>query len=234
MAEPKESKKEKSSGGCVSKLLVLILLAAGAGLGAAVFFVIQPQDLTDLGGYAPAAQAMPERDMKVVLKNSIDRGYPIVLSEAEINHWLARTLVAKQGGFLEGKITLDHVWVRLEAGRAEIIMERNILGKPLTVSMYVQIERMIAPGGTSTEIRLHGGPFIADAPLPPKGGRFGKLVVPQGFLLLVMPAYEKLVALFPEEIELGIRQMEQIKMEKGRLVLNPRETTTVPGTSKTF
>lgn len=231
MAEPKQP---KSSGGCLSKLLILPLLAAAIGLGTAVFFVVQPQDLTDLGGYGPTAKAAPVRDMKVVLKNAIDRGYPLNLSEAEINQWLGHTLVTRQGGFLEGKVTLERIWVRLEEGRAEVIMERNLLGQPFTVSMYLQVERMEGPKGPMTEIRLHGGPYHPDFPDPPEGGRFGKLVVPQGFLLLVMPAYEKLAALFPEEIELGLREMSRIKIEKGHVVLDPRETTGQQGMPKIF
>ncbi len=231
MAEPK---KPSSGGGCISKLLFLILLAAAAGLGAAVFFVSQPQDLTDLGGYGPGMKTAPEREMKVVLKTAIDRSYPVTLTEAEINQWLARTLATKQGGLFEGKFTLDRVWVRLEDGRAEVIMARSLLGKPFTVSMYLQAERMEGPKGTRTEIRLHGGPYHKDLPDPPQGGRFGKLVVPQGFLLLVMPAYEKLAAQFAGEIELGFRDMARIKFEKGRLVLDPREPLGQEGMPKTF
>ena len=232
MAEPKKS---KSGGGCLSKLLFLILLVPCIGLGTAVFYAVQPQDLTDLGGYGPAA-AKPgtEREMKAVLKNAINRSYPLTLSETEINQWLARTLVAKQGGFLEGKVTLKRVWVRLEDGRAEVVMERDFLGKPFTVSMYLQVARMEGPKGTITEIERHGGPYHKDFPNPPQGGRFGKLVVPQGFLLLIMPAYEKLAAAFPEEIELAFREMARITIENDRLVLDPREPMGQQGMPKVF
>ena len=232
MAEPKTP---KSGGGCLSKLLFLILLVAAGALGSAIFFVIQPQDLTDLGGYGPAvAKPGTEREMKLVLKNAITRGYPVTLSETEINQWLARTLVSKQGGFLEGKVTLDHVWVRLEDGRAEVVMERHFLGAPFTVSMYLQVARMEGPKGTNTEIQLHGGPYHENFPDPPRGGRFGRLVVPQGFLLLVMPAYEKLAAVFPEEIELAFREMARIRIENDRLVLDPREPMGEQGMPKVF
>ena len=232
MAEPKKS---KSGGGCLSKLLFLILLLPCIGLGAAVFYAVQPQNLTDLGGYGPAA-AKPggEREMKAVLKNAINRSYPLTLSETEINQWLARTLVAEQGGFLKGKITLKRVWVRLEDGRAEVVMERDFLGKPFTVSMYLQVARMEGPKGTITEIERHGGPYHKDFPNPPQGGRFGKLVVPQGFLLLIMPAYEKLAAAFPEEIELAFREMARITIENDRLVLDPRQPMGQQGMPKIF
>lgn len=229
-----DSTQSTSGGGCFSKLIFLILLVAAGGLGAAIFAVVDPQDLSDLRSPAPTAKAVPVREMKVVLKNSIDRGYPLTLQEAEINQWLARTLTTKQGGFLEGKVTFDRVWVRLEEGLAEVIMERHFLGKPFTVSMYLQVERREGPQGTFTEIQMHGGPYHADFPKPPRGGRFGNLVVPQGFLILVMPAFEKLAAVFPEEIELGLREMSRITLEKGHVVLDPREPLGQQGMPQTF
>ncbi len=227
MGEPTKS---KSGGGCFSKLLMLILLAAAFGLGAAIFHAIKPQDLTDLAVTKP----LPERDLKVVLQNSIDRGYELTLSEAELNQWLARTLVAKQGGFLEGKVTFDRVWVRLEDGRAEVIMAREFLGKPFTVSMYLQVEQVEDLKGPLLNITPSGGPYHKDFPHPPRGGRFGKLVVPMGFLYLVMPAYEKLPALFSDEIDLAFTKMSRIRIDKGKLVLDPREPLGHEGMPGTF
>ena len=235
MAESKPSKKEKAtSGGCFSKLLVLILLAAGAGLGAAVFFVVQPQNLSDLGGYGPSMKAVPERDLKEVLKNSIDRGYSIVLSETEINRWLAQALVMKQGGFLGDQIKLERFWVRLEEGRAELIIERSIMGNPFTTSMYMQIAKQQGARETITNYNPAGGSFISGYPIPQKGGRLGQLVVPQGFLYLVLPSYEKIAALFAPETDLAFKKMQQVTFKKGQLVLDPREKTGPAGPSTTF
>lgn len=229
-----DSSKPKSGGGCLKLLSVLVVLAGVAGLGAAMFFIAQPQDLTDIGGYDPAAKTAPLRDMKAVLKNSLDRGYPVTLTETEINQWLGRTLQTKQGGLLAGQISLERLWVRLEDGRAEIIMERKLMGMPFTVSMFVRIEQLQGLKGVETQVHLDGGPYHANVPKPPQGGRFGKLVVPQGFLLLVRPAYEKLPALFQDEIHLGFEQMARIRMEKNRLVLDPREPSDVSGLPQTF
>jgi hypothetical protein len=229
-----DSTRARSGGGCFSKLLMLILLAAAGGLGSAIYFALQPQDLSDLANPGAAVSAGPNRDLKAVLQSAIDRGYKLTLSEAEINQWLERTLVTKQGGFLEGKVTLDRVWVRLEEGRAEVIMARKFLGKPFTVSMFLQVERIEGLQGTATEIQLHGGPFHPDVPNPPRGGRFGKLVIPQGFLILVMPAYEKLAALFSEEIRLAFREMARIRLEKGAIALDPREPLGDQGMPKPF
>jgi hypothetical protein len=222
MADPAQ---RKSGGGCFSKLVFLIMMFGAAGLGWALFLISLPQDLSDLTKGAGAAPA--GREMKVVLKNAIDRGYPVTLTEAEINNWLGRTLTMKQAGLLESKASLDRVWVRLEDGVAEVIMARKFMGKPFTFSMFLQVEQLQGPKGVNTEVKLHGGPFHPDVPNPPRGGRFGQLVVPQGFLLLVMPAYQKLTALFPEEINLGFEEMSRIKIEKGRLVLDPRAASSI-------
>ena len=228
------SNTSKSGIGCFSKLILLVLLLAAAGLATAIYSAIQPQDLSDLSSPPAAENPAAPRDLKLVLKNAVERGYPVTLKESELNQWLGHTLVAKQGGFLEGKVTFERVWVRLEEGRAEIIMERKFLGKPFTVSMYLQIERLEGPQGAFTEIEMHGGPYHADFPKPPRGGRFGKLVVPQGFLILVLPAYEKLAAQFTEETELGLREMSRIRIEKDSIVLDPREPLGQQGMPQTF
>jgi len=219
MAEPT---KQKSGGGCFVKSFFLLLLAATCGLGTAVYCIAQPQDMSDIDGYGPLAKAVPERDMQEVLQNSIKRGYPLTLTELEINQWLGRKLVVKQGGLLAGLVTLERVWVRLTDGQAEVVMERRILKKSFTTSIFVQIEQSEGPRGIGTEVLLHGGPYHEILPHPTRGGRFGKLVVPQGFLLLVLPAYQKLAVVFTEEIHLGFEEMSRITIEKKRLILNPQ------------
>ena len=185
--------------------------------------MVQPQDLTDIGGYGASSRTVPARDMKTVLQSALDRGYPLTLSETEINEWLGRTLIAKQGGLLAPKVSLNRVWVRLEDGRAEVVMERQIMGKPFTVSMYLKIDQTDGPKGLQTEVLLHGGSYHASLPKPFVGGRFGQLAVPQGFLKLVLPSYQKLADCFRDEIRLAFEEMARIKIEKGRLVLNPRD-----------
>lgn len=218
-----ESNPPKTGGGCLSKLLLLALLLVAGALGTAIYYVTQPQDLTDLGGYQPGGKTAQGRDLKAVLKSSIERGYPLTLSETDINNWLGNTLIPKQDGLLGTEAKFDRVWVRLQEGQAEIIMARTLMGKSFTVSMYVQLEEMEDDKGKLLDVRPHGGPYHPDFPHPPQGGRFGKLVVPQGFLHLVLPAYRKLAEAFPEEIELAFTKMHRIRIEKGQMILDPRE-----------
>jgi hypothetical protein len=227
-----ELKPSNPGGGCLSRIVFLVLVALIAALGYAVYLVSQPQDLSDLKRTDPASPV--GRDLKVVLQNALDRGYPLTLSQAELNAWLSRTLESRQKGIFDEKITLTGVWVRLEDEVAEVVMERSLWGHPFTVSMYVQLEKLESVKGLTTEVHLHGEPFHKDFPRPPKGGRFGRLVVPQGFLLLVLPAYEKLADEFAEEIDLAIREMSRVRLEKGGLVLDPREPLGDQGMPKPF
>jgi hypothetical protein len=117
--------------------------------------------------------------------------------------------------------------VRLRAGVAEVIIERDVAGYPLTTSMFLQVEQTESAEGISTQIHLHGGGFHELAPIPARGGRFGQLTVPQGFLIMVMPDFRKIADLFETEIDLGFQRMARIKIEDKRLVLDPKEPTRI-------
>lgn len=205
------------------KFLVPILMVTALGLGAALLWILQPQDLGSIAGSGPLTAGSAPRDLKVVMDKAISGGYPLTLTELELNQWLAKNLELKQGGMLAGHASLDRVLVRLENERAEIVLVRTVFGKTFTLSMFVKIAQMEGPQGVHTEVQLHGGPYADNGlPLPPRGGRFGRLVVPQGFLVLVMPSYRRLAKLFADEIHLGFEEMSRTKIEKGRLILNPR------------
>ncbi|MES2476755.1 MAG: hypothetical protein V4640_13305 [Verrucomicrobiota bacterium] len=231
MSEPK---KPRFLGGCFSRLLFLILLATLGGLITAVYFVTLPQDMSDLGGHGPAVKATPPRDMKAVLQSAIDRNYAVNLSEAELNQWIASTLYLRQGGVLQKDITLEHFRVRLEEGRAELILERRVFGRPFTVSMYFQVDKEQSGREIITTFNPAGGRFLKDYDFPQKGGRLGRLVVPQGFLHLLIPSFEKIAALYADETELAFSRMQRVRIEEDRLVLDPREPLGDQGMPQTF
>jgi len=224
---------DPESGGCFSKLVSLWILCFLASLILALVWIAKPQDLGDIGGYEMTGEAGEARDLHAVLQASLRHGHPLSLTESEINHWLGRTLKMRQGGILADHVSLDRVWVRLEDGLAEIIMERQVMGQPFTVSMFLQIEQTQDKSGRRTVIERHGGRYVDDFPIPKRGGRFGSLVVPQGFLKLVVPAFSDLAELYREEIRLALEAMARVSIEPNRFVLHPRQSTdsatTVPG-----
>ena len=180
------------------------------------------------------------RDLRAVLQSAVDRGYEVTLTEEEVNLYLKQTLAARQGGLLEQAVRFEGVRVRLEDGRAEVIMERSVMGRPMTLSMFVRVEQTLdMKGSTQTTVLRDGGPFLPEVDRLAKlvkGGRFGQLVVPQGFLLLVLPAYEQLAALYRKELELGFEEMSRITLADGKLILDPRPGggAEIPGPAGTF
>lgn len=184
--------------------------------------VFRAQDLSDLVVVQdPSSSAAPVRDLKAVFSQSISGSYPLRLTEAEINGYFARTLVAEQKGWLAGLVTLEKVLVRLEKERAELIMVRRAAGLTLTSSIFLKLEQTeSSDGALVTHVDIDGGPMPV-LPFVRQGGRFGRLLLPQGFMLFVRPSYIALAEAFPEEIRLGIEEMARIKIEDGVLELDP-------------
>lgn len=221
----KQDDEGAKKGGCLGKLFSLLVFAVIAGLGTAMYFFSLPQDLSDIGGYMPVAKApaSPPRDIEAVLRKSVEGDYSVTLSETELNNWLARELELTQGGELAEWVSIKRVWVRLREGVAEIIIEREVAGRPMTVSMFIQVDQEETAKGMVTQIHLHGGAFHEDVPQPTRGGRFGRLTVPQGFLILVMEDFEKIAQLFETEIDLGFKQMARISIQDKRIMLDPKQ-----------
>lgn len=207
------------SPGCVLRLLSTFLLLAAIGLAAALYFVFQPQNLSDV----KKASEGPARDLSLALRNATERGYDLRLSEGDLNAWLAQTLQKKQTGVFGESVTLEAVYIRLEKDVAEVILERKIFGRPFTVSMFLRIEQTESAEGVSTALHRDAGPFLKSLPNLKKGGRFGKLVIPQGLLLLVMPSYVELKDQFKEEISNGFEKMARVKIDDDYLILDPRD-----------
>lgn len=204
----------------MGRIFLLLLIALFAGVLAAGYYACLPQNLEEITGYRAEGGEVP-RDLVLVMKKSLEMGHSLSLTEAEINRWLAHTLTARQGGFAARWVSLDGVWVRLMDGHAEIIQERRVMGRRFTVSVFVNIERREEGGHVRKQAHMHCGPYHEALPHPVRGGRFGRLVVPQGFLVFVLPSYRKLAEQFPEEIKLGFVEMSSTTFEKGRLILNP-------------
>lgn len=220
-----EDKQEEKPRGCLTRVVVLGLFLASVGLGFALYYMSLPQDLGDIQGYNPGTRDVLRRDFRRLFQNSLDRSYPVTVTEREINTWLVGVMRTQQAGLAAEKVSLDGVWVRLEDGRAEVVLERKVMGRPFTVSMYLQVVQKEDAEGIHTEVKLHGGPYHEYLPFPSQGGRFGSLTVPQGFLILVMPSFKNLAKACTDEIDLGFEKMARIKIEKGRITLDPRVPT---------
>lgn len=218
----------KSGGGCLRRLLTGVSLIGMLLLGVAVFFITRPQDLSDLKGRGGSADGSAVRDLRAVLRNALERNYPVTITEEELNQYLRQTIEARQGGLLGDHAEIGGVSVRLQDGFAEVITERTVAGHPLTLSIYVRepTREIDVKGGQNSSAALDGGAYFPSVPKLEerlrKGGRFGQLVVPQGFVPLVLPAFEKLARVYADELHVGFSEMPRTRIEKGKLVLDPR------------
>jgi len=220
-----DDEEKKSKGGCIGKLFGLLVFLVIAGLGTAIYFISQPQDLSDIEGYSLVGDGQsgvsPPRDLEAVLKKSVEGDYSVVITEKEINQMLARDLKTKQAGYLGKWISIKRVLVRLKEDVAEVIVVREIQGYELTTSMFLQVEQVESQEGIKTMAHLHGGSYHEMLPVPTRGGHYGKLTVPQGFLILVMPEFRKIAEVFESELEIGFQRMSRFKIEDKRLKLDP-------------
>lgn len=216
MPERKEPTKPKK--GCLYFFGPVFLLAVAAGLAIAVYFICIPQDLSTVEDGEKVASG---RDLGLVFEKALGKGHTLTIREGELNHWISSTLECNQGGLGTDWVEIEGVSVRMEDGFIELIQKREIFGKSFTVSMFIRLEETEDDGKQVKKVHLNSGPLLEGSPYPRRGGRFGSLYVPEGFLLFVLPSYKQLAALYEKEIELAIEEMESVRFEKGRVILKP-------------
>lgn len=218
-----ETEAPKKKGGCFSALMKLCVLVVLGGVGYAGYLVSLPQDLSDIAGQGKVDSLAGVRDLKVVLDNSLEKKFPVTLTEKEINEWLTKNIRVEQRGLLSEHAKLERVLVRFESGVAEVIFVRKIKDWTFTHSLYCQLESKKENGESTTVLHLNGGKYHPMLDRPTKGGRFGRLEVPQGFVMLTMPAYHRLAESLKDELQLAVSKMEKVKIESNRVVLEPED-----------
>ena len=229
MAEKKEKQKDKPrKRGCIAQLFFALSAFSSLLLAFALTIMVLPQDTWNIQGYGQGAQNQEARDLTAVLKESVERGHQITITEEELNRWIGQTLKLKQKGLLGGVVKVNGLGIRLMEGEAEIVIERSFVGLKSTLSMLIQVRVESDETRSSKEVVLHGGPMTRFFPPLKRGGRFGRLSVPQGYLYLVKPTFFQLGDLYQEELEMAFRKMHDIRLEEGKIVLTPRQAVHTP------
>lgn len=212
--EPEQPEKKK---GVIMRNLLMLALLFLAVLGGLTYLTFDPQSLTDIDGYRETRRIVPQqgRDLGKVLDAAYKGKHAATISEEEINTYIQRTLKLEQGGAFAGHVELKGVWVRLEDGVAEVIIERELMGKRRhTLAMRLSIEQTVgADGQVATEIK-------------PQAGRFGRTRVPQGYLHLVIGSFDSLGRAYGGELDIlkkMFKGMTRVTIGDGELVLTPPE-----------
>ncbi len=197
----------------VRRFPLVLILGVGALFLWVLFRMWTPQE-----PLAATGSSRDTRDLGEVLRRSLEQGHSLRIGEDELNAWLAATVEFRQDSSFGGLVRAEEVRVRCHDGYAEIIIGRRVAGLRHTVSLFVSVGQL-ADGGK--ELRLDGGRFHAALSRPLRGGRFGSLVVPQGFLHFTGPVYARLADACSAELRSGFERMALIRIESGAFVLEP-------------
>lgn len=212
----------ENRGSALKRLFLLVASLLVVGMGFAVYLSFQPQDLDGISGYRSDDRLENPIDIPARIEAAAKTRQPITLSERQINSWLAANLRVKQEGKLADVVDMKGVWIRfdkVEGGRAEIVIEREVRGITHTSSLYMRFERKKKENGAfTTTVRKDGGRFLGAVLI---GGRFGQLKVPQGFILFTQDAYKSLGALF--EREAGFLEEEIIRKAGGEIIFEDKK-----------
>ncbi|MCF6311993.1 MAG: hypothetical protein L3J39_06040 [Verrucomicrobiales bacterium] len=194
----------KSDAG-ISVFTVLLMLVALAMAGGMVM-VILPKDLSSIAGYTTAQE--DQAPVRNVLRESLDtlvaQDKSMDLSEKDMNRYLQKRVVGKQGGFMGNFVKFKGVFVDFKKGYADVYVERSVFNLPFTMSCKVRMEKFKRK-------------FIWKV----EGGSIGRLEIPGLQFQPILKVFNRLALTCEDELEI-FNKMGDIQFEEDRMVLNPR------------
>lgn len=180
-----------------------------------------PQNVNTIPGYGSGERShSTPQDIPALLLRAQEANYPLFLSEKDINLYLGDVLRAKQSGPMGILARYEGVAVRLYDGYAEVVIVRTLGGRGYrqTVSMYVSPESQETINGPIVVTEYAGPRLLGGFPM---GGRIGKLPVPQGYLLLIKPAFDSLAKALAPELDILLDPHRPIQIKRGELQIHP-------------
>lgn len=187
------------------RFLLNVLTTVWLGfLAAAAVEIHRPARPADVEGIQSARkQSAP--DLLDRIEQAIwRRSTPLVLSESEVNHYLAATLAGQQQYPSAMLAKFDRVAVSFQPGLCRVWLFWSVGAHPVTASIDFTVKR-------------DRRNFVVE----PRGGSLGRLAVFRGALSTLVPGMRSLCKALDEEIH-EVFQMNQIRFEKNRVVLDPR------------
>lgn len=215
----------------IPKLIITVLIIGMlGGLSFHTWLSWQPRDLSDIDGISEDAETEEEPvNLNEKLSAALKGQYDVVLTEAEINQYIASRLELSQSSVLDRYITMKGLYVNLLPGKVEVILARRVdypentkkdgskyvgfLPTDQTVTMELLIETQKTDDGTSNILNI-------------PGGRFGKAPAPNQFVKVIKPGFDKVAEFFEEELDLIYNQMNEIRVEDGTITLVPPKVST--------
>ncbi|WP_265596075.1 hypothetical protein [Verrucomicrobium sp. BvORR106] len=177
---------------------------------AAVLQMHRPADWSQIQGLDAAPENTAGKQGPPALLDRMEqavfrRNAELQISETELNRYLATSLEGRQTFATLLGTRFDRVALDLEAGESKACFSwKGPFGLVSTATLNFTIDR-------------RGGQFIIE----PRHGRFGRLPLPRGILCTLLPPLNTMTKGLEVEIY-TVFQMNKIRFEKDRLILDPR------------
>ncbi len=195
-----------AGGGGISVMSVFMVLVA-VGMIALIAMVMLPKkNLETIAGYPnnPIADSSKPRNLlEESQKVMMSREAPVSFTEKEVNQYLNDRLSGEQSGLMATIVQFKGVYVDFTPGLAEIIVEREIFGKPLTTSAKVTAE-----------------PFKSQIVYRPAGWSIGRIELGSRNIKPIIDMFLRLRENMGEEYA-TMKQMVNVKFEQDRITLDP-------------
>ena len=217
--EMEEERPVRTPFSLLGNLIFIFTLSIILGIGWVVYQTWLPQDLSDLPGYrqADVAPNIPE-----LLRQANKKNAALTLTESDVNRYLASTLKASQNGILSPLARPNGVGIRFHDNYMEIIIERRIgISTLQTVSMYITIVQEVAGNSSLPVTRLEFCDSAEKNNVVSRGGTLGRLVVPQGYMIVLRPAFENLAHAYKDILDSIVDSGKIIRISEGRVDLLP-------------
>lgn len=189
------------------KLLRFFLRAISIVLPIALVAVLvrvyTPESLDDIAGRDTGLEAPV--DLLEQVRSAVASGRVFECGEGAINQHVQTVLEGRESEGIDILAEFRGLWIRLREGGFDVVFEREVLGFRSTVSAQLRIVRDEA--GYRIEAR---------------GGKFGRLSVPPGFLRLIGEGLANAGRVFEPEKEV-LSLSSGLTITAGRLRLDPHQ-----------
>lgn len=178
---------------CVAALVFILFTG---WMISTVWRMWSPQSLNDVAGYQDQGSS---RDLLVMLKKA--NGGEVSFTEGELNRYLRETCRMRQTGLFSLIAHVQGLAVRVHDGYAELVVDR-IIGANIhqTTSVNISFHQETHLGRPELKVAFHGGePLFGSVP---RGGKIGRVEVPQRPVEMLKPALETLLDCYPEFVRI--------------------------------
>lgn len=184
----------------------VFLTLIALGLLAIVVMIGLPRDLSAVVGYPGDAldADQPRNLLSEAQKAMIDRDVELVFSEEEVNRYLRSRLTGEQKGLMASFVTFRGICVDFSPQKAQVVIEREIFGLPLTM-----------------EVELAAEEFRRQTVYKPVSWTLGRISLGRNTVKPVADLFVRLRESLIDEYHV-LQQMPSVRFEENRVVVDSR------------